>query len=162
MSFSGKLTEVIDWFYIKPFRKVLSIQKFRYAVCGGVNLIFGWVLFYIFYHYLYDGEMVNLGFAVVSPHIAASYSVFPITFLTGFWLQGNISFKSSPLRNYVQFGRYLISVTGSVILNYFILKFFVEVIHFYPTPSQMLTSMIVVVYSYLMQKYYSFRGCLDQ
>ena len=30
-----------------------------------------------------------------------------------------------------------------------------------PTPSKALTTIISVVYSYLMQKYFTFRGCRD-
>lgn len=162
MSFSQKLTRLIDRFYIEPFRSIMSIQKFRYAVCGGVNLVLNWVLFFIFYHYIYDKEIVRVGFITMTPYIATFITVFPITFLTGFWLQDRISFKSSPLRNHARLIRYLVSVSGSVLFNYLLLKLFVEVVGIYATPAQVLTSLILVFYSYFMQKYYSFRGCLDE
>ena len=43
--------------------------------------------------------------------------------------------------------------------NYLLLKFFVEAVHLYPTPSQAVTSLLIIGYSYLMQKYFTFRGC---
>lgn len=95
----------------------------------------------------------------ISPYIAAFLVVFPITFVTGFWLQKHIAFKYSPLRGRTQLFRYLISVLGSVLLNYLLLKFFVEAVHLYPTPSQAVTSLLIIGYSYLMQKYFTFRGC---
>ena len=63
------------------------------------------------------------------------------------------------LRGRTQLFRYLISVLGSVLLNYLLLKFFVEAVHLYPTPSQAVTSLLIIGYSYLMQKYFTFRGC---
>ena len=45
------------------------------------------------------------------------------------------------------------------LLNYLGLKFFVEAVHLWPTFSQVVTSLITIVYSYLMQKYFTFRGC---
>ena len=70
MTFARRLTRIIDIFYLPPLRRLVPLQTFRYAVCGGVNGI-------------------------------------------------------------------------------------------YPTPSNALTKAISVAYSYLMQKYFSFRGCVD-
>lgn len=162
MSVSQKLTRLIDWFYVEPFRRIMSVQKFRYAACGGANLLLNWLLYYISYHAIYYEVMLDLGFVVVSPYIATLVTVFPITFLTGFWLQGHISFRSSPLKGHVRLLRYLVSVGGSLVLSYLFVKFFVEAVRLYPTVSNILSSLLVTVYSYFMQKYYSFRGCLDE
>ena len=40
------LTTVIDFFY-PPFRKVMSLELFRYGCCGGLNLALEWVLYYV-------------------------------------------------------------------------------------------------------------------
>ena len=153
MTPAQRLTKIVDFFYIRPVRAVIPLQTFRYAICGGVNLGLNWVLFIL------DMEIVRLGFVAISPYIAAFLVVFPITFVTGFWLQKHIAFKYSPLRGRTQLFRYLISVLGSVLLNYLLLKFFVEAVHLYPTPSQAVTSLLIIGYSYLMQKYFTFRGC---
>lgn len=123
-----------------PVRAVIPLQTFRYAICGGVNLGLNWVLYAVLYNFILDKEIVRLGFVAISPYIAAFLVVFPITFVTGFWLQKHIAFKYSPLRGRTQLFRYLISVLGSVLLNYLLLKFFVEAVHLYPTPSQAVTS----------------------
>jgi len=154
-----QFTRIVDWFYFPFLRKIVPRQTFRYAACGCANLAFSWVLFYITFHYILDEKIVHLGFVAISPYIAAFLIVFPIVYLTGFWLQKYIAFKASPLRTRTQLFRYLFSVLGSVLLNYAGLKFFVEVLHLYPTPSQMITSLITITYSYLMQKYFTFRGC---
>ena len=55
------LTKFIDFFY-PPFRKVMSLELFRYAACGGLNLILEWVLYYVFYHFVFRGQVFDLGF----------------------------------------------------------------------------------------------------
>ena len=153
------LTRIIDRLYLPCLHKILPLQTFRYAACGSANLVLSWVLYYMTFHYIVKKEVVEMGFVAISSHIAAFLIVFPITYLTGFWLQKCIAFKTSPLLTRTQLFRYLLSVLGSLLLNYAGLKFFVEILHFYSTPSQMVTSLITIVYSYLMQKYFTFRGC---
>ena len=147
MTPAQRLTKIVDFFYIRPVRAVIPLQTFRYAICGGVNLGLNWVLYAVLYNFILDKEIVRLGFVAISPYIAAFLVVFPITFVTGFWLQKHIAFKYSPLRGRTQ------------LLNYLLLKFFVEAVHLYPTPSQAVTSLLIIGYSYLMQKYFTFRGC---
>ena len=43
MKIAEKITQIIDVFYIKPVRRFLPRQTFRYAVCGGVNLVLNWL-----------------------------------------------------------------------------------------------------------------------
>lgn len=161
MKLSQRLTQIIDWFYLPPLRTFVPLQTFRYAVCGGGNLLLNWVLFATLYNFILDKRIVYLGWLAISPYVAAFLISFPVTFFTGFWLQKHIAFRSSPLRDRTQLFRYLLSVGGSVLLNYVLLKFFVEVVHIYPTPSQALTSLLSIVYSYLMQKHFTFRGCVE-
>lgn len=163
MTFARRLTRFIDLFYLPPLRRLLPIQTFRYAVCGGANMAFDLLLYFILYNFVLDKEgVVHIGHIVaISSYIAAWLIVFPITFVTGFWLNRHIAFHSSPLRGRVQLFRYLVGVCGAILLNYLCMKLFVGVIGIYPTPSNALTKVISIGYSYLIQKYYSFRGCVD-
>lgn len=162
MTFARRLTRLIDFFYLKPLRNLLPLQTFRYAVCGGANMGLDLLLYFVLYNFVLDKQIVRIGNIVaVSPHIAAFLIVFPVTFFTGFWLNRHIAFHGSPLRGRVQLFRYLLSVGGSILLNYLCLKLFVEVIGLYPTPSKAVTTAISVVYSYTMQKYFSFKGCAE-
>ena len=150
------LTTVIDFFY-PPFRKIFSLELFRYAACGGLNLVFDWVLYYILYHYVFHAQVFDLGFIAFKPHIAAFIFEFPIIFLTGFWMARHISFSSSTLRGRTQIVRYLLVTLGNILLNYAGLKLFVEVFHWWPTIARILISIICVTFSYLGNKFYSFK-----
>ena len=115
------------------------------------------VWYYLIYHYLVLERNVDLGFVVVSPHIAALIVVFPITFFTGFLLNRYVAFRATMQRSSRQLVRYALSVVGSIMLNYVLMKFFVEVCHIWPTISKMTTTMIVALYSFLAARYFSFR-----
>ena len=138
------LTTVIDFFY-PPFRKVMSLD------------VLEWVLYYVFYHFVFKGQVFDLGFIAFTPHIAAFVFKFPITFLTGFWMARHISFSGSTLRGRTQIVRYFLVTVGNILINYFGLKLFVEVFQWWPTISYVIISVICVTFSYLTNKFYSFK-----
>lgn len=145
----------VDRLYV-PFRKFMPQETFRYALTGGLNVSLDIFLYFIFYNFILNKKIVHLGFISISPYIAAFLFVFPITFLTGFMLARHITFTESEIRGRIQLIRYSISVGGSIILNYVLLKLFVEYMYIWPTFSKMLVTVIVVMYSYLVQKYFTF------
>ncbi|MBN2807273.1 MAG: GtrA family protein [Prolixibacteraceae bacterium] len=147
---------VIDWFY-QPFQPYIKQVTFRYAATGGMNTVFDIFLYFIFYTYVFQKQNVDLWFLTISPHIAAFLFVFPITFSTGFLLGKYVTFTQSDLRGRIQLFRYGVSVGGSILLNYVLLKLFVEVFGWYATFSKITTTMVVVVYSYVIQKHFTFR-----
>ena len=154
--FERLLTTVIDFFY-PPFRRFMSLELFRYGCCGGLNLALEWILYYVFYHFIFHGKVFDLGFIAFTPHIAAFVFKFPITFLTGFWMARHISFSGSTLRGRIQIVRYLLVTLGNIVINYLGLKLFVEVSQWWPTISYVIISIICVTFSYLSNKYYSFK-----
>lgn len=147
----------IDFFYFKPFQKIFSREIFRYAACGGTNMVLDLVWYFVIYHFVVAERYIDLGFVVVSPHVASLIVVFPITFFTGFWLNRNVAFQATQLGSVHQLWRYALSVVGSLLLNYVCLKFFVEVCGIWPTPAKAVTTAVSVVYSYLAGRYFTFR-----
>ncbi len=150
------IENVVLWFY-PPFKKFMPEQTFKYAATGGFNTVLDIFLYYIAYNFILDKEIVDFGFYAISPHIAAFLMSFMFTFPVGFLLAKFISFPGSYLRKRIQILRYGISVSGSIILNYFFLKLFVEHFLWYPTFSKIITTLIVIVFSYTAQKYFTFK-----
>jgi len=150
------IISTIDLFY-PPFRKFVGLQTFRYVACGGGNTLLDIVLYFISYNYILDKKVVDLGFIAISPHISAFILAFCISFPVGFWLMRSIVFTDSTLRGRVQLFRYFLLVAICVMMNYVFLKLFVEQWGIYPTPSKILTTIIVVSFSYLTQKHFTFR-----
>ncbi len=154
--FRDLLQKIINCFY-KPFRQIIPPETFRYAVTGGFNLLLDIFLYFVFYNFILQKQIVHLGFVAISPHIAAFIFVFPITFTTGFLLAKYITFTSSPIRGRIQLLRYALSVGGSILLNYVLLKLLVEHLLIWPTVSKMITTVFVVTYSYMVQRYFTFK-----
>lgn len=150
------LRSFIDSFYFL-FKKFMPLKTYRYMVCGGGNLVLDIVLYYLVFHYVLFAEELDLGWIVFKPHIAAFFIVFPITFITGFLLNKYIAFNESTLKGKIQLYRYAIVVAGAILLNYLLLRLFVDAWGFYPTPSKILVTIISVVYSYTLQNRFTFR-----
>ena len=157
------ITKIIDFFY-PPFRRFMSEQLFRYAACGGGNLVLDWVLYFLVYNFVIGHDLINLQFTIynlqfsqaITPHIASLCIVFPITLLTGFWLQKYVTFTGSNLLGIRQLSRYILIVFINLAINYFGLKLCVEILGWYPTPSKMFITLITVAVSYLGQKHFTF------
>jgi|TARA_R110000737_G_scaffold348572_1_gene382750 putative flippase GtrA len=150
------ITRFIDTFYF-IFKRFMPLKTYRYAVCGGSNLVLDIVLYFVFYHFIFEKQDVDLGFVTMSAHIASLFFVFPITFMNGFLLNRYITFDDSVLSAKTQFARYLIVSLGAIFLSYILMKLFVDMMGFYPTPSKLVTTALTVVYSYILQSRFSFK-----
>ena len=146
---------IIDWVY-KPFTNLVPYETFRYGLCGGTNTALDIFLYFIFYNFILKKQLVHLGIVTISPYIGAFLIVFPITFTTGFLLAKYITFTQSTLRGRIQLMRYGIIVLFSIFLNYIFLKILVETFRIYPTPSKIITTCFVVLFSYFSQKHFTF------
>ena len=158
MSLASHITKAIDIFYVKPLRKLLSQQVFRYLACGGITALLDAVWYYVIYHYIVREQIVDLGFIALSPHIAALCVVFPTTFLTGFWLNRNVAFRVTNVSSLPQLAKYALTVVGSILLNYACMKLLVDVCGLWATPSKMITTAICAVYIFLAGRYFTFKG----
>lgn len=150
------LQKIIDFFY-PPFRPYVSPQVFRYTVCGGANVAFDWVLFFLLINFVFQKQVLHLGFIALSAHTATLAVTFPVTTLTGFLLQKYVTFTASELHGRTQLVRYLLVVGLNLLVNYAGLKLFIEVFGFWETPSKMLVTVVTVMLSYICQKRFTFK-----
>ncbi len=148
----------INLFYIENVAKYISAVTFRYLACGVMNYFVIDPLLYAFiYNYIVGHENYDFGFVIVSPHILAMILLFPITLFLGFWLNRNVAFEATQERVKPQMIKYLISIGGSLVISYLLMKFFVDIIGIWPTPSKVLSSITTAIYSYLAARYFTFR-----
>ena len=150
------ILQLVDFFY-PLFRRVMPLQTFRYAACGGGNTLLNLCIYAFSLHCIFEKEVFHLPFMAFKPHIAAYFLAFLITFPIGFYLSMFVVFPESALRKRIQLFRYLLVVLACMILNYGFLKLFVEQFGWYPTPSMVLTTVLVVAFSYTSQRHFSFR-----
>jgi putative flippase GtrA len=151
-----KIISFIDFFY-PPFKRFMPLQTFRYAVCGGSNTLLDIFLFYLSFNYILHQKILNLGFVSLKAYNAALGMAFCISFPTGFILNKYIVFNSSYLRSHVQLFRYVLIVAANLFLNYAIINVLVQYMHFYPTIAKVFATLIIVAFSYLSQKHFTFK-----
>jgi len=153
------ILSIVDFFY-PLFKKFMPIQTYRYAACGGFNTMIDISLFFVGYNFIFKGEplffpSINL---MVGAHIAAFLVSFCVTFPIGFYLSRYVVFQETSVSKKEQLGKYFTVVLFCLVLNYGFLKLFVDVFKWYPTPSKILTTFFVVMFSYLSQKNFTFKS----
>ena len=151
------ILHIIDFFYFPFLARWIPQRTFRYLACGGTSTTLDLIVFYLSYHYLLKEQMVHLPFITISSYIAAFIIAFCISFPIGFTLSKYVVFPESYVRGRIQLIRYFFIVGFCVLLNYIFLRFFVEICHIFPTIAKCLTTVLVALFSYFTQKYFTFR-----
>jgi putative flippase GtrA len=125
--------------------------------CGGSTAMVDLSTYFIFYNYVFKKLPVQFAGITIAPHIAAFIVSFLVSFPMGFVLSKFVVFEKSELRGRVQLFRYGLTVMSCIGLNYLFLKLFVEGFAWYATPSKAATTLLVAIYSYFTQQYFSFK-----
>jgi putative flippase GtrA len=147
---------IIDFFH-RPFARWIDQQTFRYLACGGSNTVLDVLIYFISYNFILGKDPVHIGSIEIASHIAAFLISFSVSFPVGFALSKYVVFTQSNLKGRIQLFRYAVLVSMCILLNYFFLKLFVEWCGFYPTPSKVLTTGIVAIFSYISQRNFTFK-----
>jgi putative flippase GtrA len=155
-NFGTFIRTIIDFFY-PPFQKYMTLKVFRYGFTGTVNLFFDWFLYFLIYNFVLHHQMLNLGIVTLSSHIATMAIKIPIVLISGFLLQKYITLSYSSLRGRIQLFRYSTVFLINLVINYLGLKILVDILEFWPTPSNMIVSILTIFISYFSQKYYTFK-----
>ena len=51
------ITKIIDFVY-SPFQNYVPRELFRYAACGGGNMVLDWVLYFLTYNFIIGHDLV--------------------------------------------------------------------------------------------------------
>ena len=73
-----------------------------------------------------------------------------------------VVFSDSNMKGRIQLFRYLMICLFNLALNYILLKVLVETLHIYPVLAQVLTIFVVVLFSYIAQRNYSFKASTEE
>lgn len=146
----------LDIFYplFKPF---FNKQTYHYLACGGGNTVFALFLYYISYHLLFHKQPIDLYIFIIPAHIASMFTTSFITFPIGFFLTKYIVWSDSNLSGKKQLFRHFNFFIFATFINFWLLELFVDLFGWWAMPSQIITTIIIVIFSYLTQKYISFK-----
>lgn len=136
----------------------MNLQTFRYAVSGGSNVLLGFLVYFISFRYVFAEKEFHFGIYAFKAHVAALFVSFCITFPIGFFMSKYVVFSDSKMKGRIQLFRYFMICMFNLVLNYILLKIMVEQFHVYAVIAQVLTTAIVIVFSYLAQRHFSFKA----
>lgn len=150
---------IIDFFY-PPFKRMMNIQTFRYAASGSGNTLLGLIAYYIGFKFVFAEKVFHFSFYAFEGHMAALFLSFCVTFPVGFFMAKYVVFSDSNMKGRIQLFRYLLVCLFNLFLNYLLLKMLVEKFEVYPIFAQILTILIVILFSYVAQRNFSFKASL--
>ena len=152
------IRNILDFFYPLASR-VFDKTTYYYAACGTGNLVLSWFLFFLFFLFVFQKKVFYITYIdySISAYSLSSFVCFIIAFCVGFLLMKYIVFTKSELKGRVQLFRYRLSALITWFSSWLILKLFIEMLHIYPSIANMISSCIVVMISYLLQKKYTFK-----
>jgi len=149
---------LLDFFY-PLFKRFFDKTTYYYAVCGVSNLVLSWILFFIFYQFLFAKENQYLALInyTISSYTMSAFLCFIISFSIGFTLLKYVVFTKSQLKGTTQLFRYATSAAITGFTSWILLKLLIESFHLFPSIANLVSSCIVVVISYLLQRKFSFK-----
>ena len=137
--------------------KIFEHKAFRFLISGGTSTAVDIAVYFLVFNFVIQKQPVYLLNSQISAHTASLCISFTAGFVTNFLISKYFVFNSSNLSTRIQLFRYIIVAAINFSANYFLLKFFVEFMHWYPTASRALAAMIVAVLSFFLGKYFAFR-----
>jgi len=147
---------IIDFFY-PPFKNWFSIGTFRYMASGGFTAASSVVAYFVIYNFILQQQDIRIAYFLITAPIAALGLEAIFTFLVGFMLNKYLVFTQSNLKGRIQLFRYGTVFCTNILLNYALMKILVEGFQFYPSIAKALITIVLAVFSYFSQKYFSFR-----
>lgn len=135
----------------------MPVTTFRYLAIGGSNFLLDILIYFISYNFiLMKQEVMITPSIIISPHIFALIISFFVCVPYGFAMSKFVVFQESNLKGRIQLFRYLVIVGVNIVLNYTLMKLFVEVVHIFPTVSRIITAITVAVFSFFVNQRFSF------
>ncbi len=151
------LTRLLNLLYIKFVPKFIGRQTFFYAVCGGSNMVLDMVLYAFIYNFVICKRDLIIGEMILPAAIISFLITFPIIFATGLWLAKNITFTNSINSSTRQSYRYFGVTVANIIIKSSGIKI-LTMLSVWPSFANASMTVVTVIFSYLMQKYYTFKG----
>ncbi|MFM2387050.1 MAG: hypothetical protein RL660_1807 [Bacteroidota bacterium] len=151
-----RITAFIDFFHL-PLFQFIPQETFRYLFCGVSTLVVDWVVYSFSLHFIFFKEAIDTPYGIISASNAAKTLAIIAGFIWGFGMNKYIVFTNSPLRGRQQLWRYALIVGTCVILNYIIINMLLRIMPNSFTLSNILTSLFVAVYSYIVQRSFTFK-----
>ena len=142
------------------FRKLFPYQLYAYLAVGALNTALNILLFAIFFQFIIPSPGVYVGTFLIASYTIALFISFLATIPTGYWLAKHFAFNSvtqSRKEDGRMLFKYFLVVSQGLVSDYILIKIFVELFGIYPTVAKVISTVIVLVVNYILQKYFTFK-----
>ncbi len=145
------IQQLLKFFY-PLVKKLIPYQVYAYLAVGAANTLLNIGLFVVLYLAFKNSMLVVEAATILS---------FIVTVFTGFWLSKNFAFNdvvNDKKETQKQFGKYfLVSLQGQF-SDYLITKGLIIILLMQPTFAYLLSTLIILILNYFLQKYFTFRN----
>jgi putative flippase GtrA len=149
-------------YFFKTFllQRLLQMQLVRYVIAAGTAFVVDVAVYFVLLHFILTtnqyitllGNVIELRAAMLALLISFTCGLF-----TNFYMSKLFVFKAKVNNTRRHFARFVGVAIVTFIGNYFLMRFFIEVVNLYPTPARMLSACTFAMCSFAMHKFFSFR-----
>jgi putative flippase GtrA len=135
---------------VQLVRRLLSDERFRFLLVGGVNTVVGYGLFVVF--------ELSIGKHIAVGYLVSLYLSWALASILAFFLHRRFTFRIAGRQHLVRdFFRFVGVSLVALAVNSVALPLLVEVAHLVPIFAQALIVVVTTTISYLGHKFFSFR-----
>jgi putative flippase GtrA len=133
--------------------RLLSDERVRFVIIGGVNTVLGYGLFALF----------DLTLGKTIGYLGALYAAYVIAIVVAFFLHRRFTFRAHESGNaFIDFLRFSLVYVVSLLINTAALPLLVELVRMPPLVAQALIVIVTTLVSYFGHKFFSFRRAPEQ
>lgn len=156
--------KIISYFlhlFYPLFKKVLPYQVYAYLSVGAANTLFNIGMFTVSYLLIaHSNGFLILGFDCKNLAVElATVISFLLSVFSGFWLSKNFAFtdaSNEKNEKTKQFGKYFLVALQGQFSDYLITKGLIILLFIDPTIAYIISTIIMLILNYFLQKYYTF------
>nr|WP_294894167.1 GtrA family protein [uncultured Pedobacter sp.] len=148
----SEITNETDYLY-----KIINNKVVRFFLSAGIATLIDVFIYFIVINYVFHYRRVNIAGHTSSAHNLALCISYSCGVVINFLLTKYAVFNESNIAGRKQFRRFALIAFIGFFANYGLLRLFVEVFGFNPTPSRVASALSLGVASYYIHKLFTFK-----
>lgn len=137
--------------------RLVNNKAIRFFLSAGVATLVDVLIYFTVISYLLNYQRINFGWYSASAHNFSLCISYSCGVIINFLLTKYAVFTESNIRGRKQFRRFALIAFLGFFANYGLLRLFVEIFDFYPTPSRIASALSLGIASYYVHKLFTFK-----
>ena len=137
--------------------RIINNKVIRFFLSAGVATLVDVLIYFGVINYILNYQRINIGSYSASAHNFSLCISYSCGVVVNFLLNKYAVFSESNIAGRKQFRRFALIAFLGFFANYALLRLFVEIVGFYPTPSRIASALSLGVASYYVHKLFTFK-----